>query len=90
MKIQNILEIMLFTILEYLQKIVYKLFAIFLEAHPTDAQEINERINENTNQASNKEALLHGPSKRRDTEMARFLTENSEKIDEKSLNLKVT
>ena len=90
MKTKKFLEIMLFTMLEFLQNILYNLFAIFLDAHPPDAQEINERINENTNQASNKEALLHGPSKRRDTEMARFLTENSEKIDEKSLNLKVT
>ena len=90
MKTKKYLEIMLFTILEYLQNIFYNLFAIFLEAHPHNAQEINQRINENTNQASNKETALHGPSKRRDTEMARFLTENSEKIDEKSLNLKVT
>ena len=75
---------MLFTILEYLQKIVYKLFAIFLEAHPSNAQEINKIVNENNNQASNKETALHGLSKRRDTEMARFLTENSRKIDEKT------
>ena len=81
---------MLFTILEYLQNIFYNLFATFLEAHPHNAQEINQRINENTNQASNKETELHGQSKKRDTEMARFLTGNSEKIDEKNLNLKVT
>ena len=70
LKIWKILEIMLFTIFEWIQNIIYNSFAIFLEAY---AQETS----------------IHGPYNTRDTEMAKFLIEDVDKIDHRNLNVGV-
>ena len=58
------------------QNILYNLFAIVVVAHPNNAQEINERIIENSNEASSKGTAIDGASKKNDTEKAKSLIEN--------------
>ena len=60
------------------QNILYNLFAIVVVAHPHNAQEINLRIIENSNEVSSKgtATAFHGASKRKYTEKAKSLIEN--------------